>query len=617
MSSSKYQQIIEDIEKSFPSLPVKYDVPWKEITTLGVGGDVPIMLEPPDDISLIHLLKHCKERNIDVFVLGGGSNTVGMDEPFNGIVLRLFQNDFMKLKFGREHVTAGAGVRLHDFIFSSAHKGFGGLSGLAGIPGTVGGALRMNAGANGVCIGDAVMELCGFDMNGEPWTEAGSSIKWGYRSSSIPENVIITAAIFKLEKVGKEQEIEKIKNQMAVRKKSNPPGRSAGCVFKNPSPSESAGRLIDLAGMKKASFADIEVSDIHANYFINKRDASENDFVTLAKKVRSAVFEKTGINLEPEVRFINKNREKEIMSSEKNIKVTVLKGGTSSERDISLISGKAVADSLRKAGYAVTEYDIKKLEINDLMRDADVVFPVLHGGFGESGEIQKLMEDAGLRFVGCSSSACDVIMDKIKSKKLMDKNSICTAPYAVLDAKNRKFPSNLSLPVVVKAPCEGSTFGVSIVTKMEDWDRVIDETLKFGPEILVEKFIKGTEITVGLVDGKALPVIEIRYPGEFFDFDAKYTHAKGDTLYLCPPQTVSADIQKKAQDIAEKFYKAVDARDMLRVDMIISPEGPIYVLEGNSIPGFTESSLLPKSANVAGMDFPKLCSFLVSLAMKR
>lgn len=617
MSSSEYQQIVDDIEKSFPSLPVKYDVPWKEITTLGVGGDVPILLEPPDDISLIHLLKHCKERNINVFVLGGGSNTVGMDGPFNGIVVRLFQNDFMKLKFGREHVTAGAGVRLHDFIFASAHKGFGGISALAGIPGTIGGALRMNAGANGFCIGDAVLELCGFDMNGEPWTEAGDSIKWGYRRSSIPENVIITAAIFKLAKVDRALELEKIKNQIAVRKQSNPHGRSAGCVFKNPSLSESAGLLIESAGLKKASVGDVEISDVHANYFINKSDATEEDFVNLARIVKAKVFEKNGISLEPEVRFVNKKREKEIMSSAKNIKVTVLKGGTSSEREISLISGHAVAESLRTAGYSVVECDITKLEINDDMRNADVVFPVLHGGFGESGEIQKLMEDAGLRFVGCSSTACDIIMDKIKSKKLMDENSISTAPYAVLTAQNRKFPANLSLPVVVKAPCEGSTFGVSIVTKMEDWDRVIDDTLKFGPEVLVEKFIKGTEITVGLLAGRALPVIEIRYPGDFFDFDAKYTHAKGDTLYLCPPQSVSAEIQKKAQDIAVKFFKAVNARDMLRVDIIISPDGPLYVLEGNSIPGFTESSLLPKSAGVDGLDFPQLCSFLVNQALAR
>ncbi|OGV52029.1 MAG: hypothetical protein A2017_05615 [Lentisphaerae bacterium GWF2_44_16] len=318
----------------------------------------------------------------------------------------------------------------------------------------------------------------------------------------------------------------------------------------------------------------------------------------------------------PEVCFVNEESRNKLASGP--VKVAVLKGGASSEREVSLISGKAVADSLRKAGYEVMEIDIKSLEITEEMKKADVVFPVLHGGFGEDGRIQKLMEDAGLSFVGCGSRACEHIMDKVVSKRLMDENSILNAPYAVLPAGEKAFPKNLKFPVVVKPPKEGSTFGISLVETTDGWEAALKESFEHDKsEALVEEYIEGTEITVGVVNGKALPVIEIRYPGKMFDYDAKYTHLKGETLYLCPPKSLSDEIQEKARDIAEKFYKAVNARDMVRVDMIVTAKGPIYVLEGNSIPGFTESSLLPKSAKVAGMSFVALCSKLVKTALDR
>ena len=616
MKKMACRQIINDIESEFPSLPIKYHIPWKDVTTLGVGGEIPILVEPPEDISLVHLLKHCREKSIPVFILGGGSNIAGMDESFEGLVIRLRQNDFVKIKFGREHITAGSGVRLYDLILASANKGFGGLSALSGIPGTLGGALRMNAGAHGVCIGSFVTEICGFNSKGVPWSASKSHLTWSYRSSSVPDDIIITAAIIRPEKVEQESELLKIRAELDSRKKSNPSGRSAGCVFRNPSEEDSAGRLIDISGCKGLTEGSAMVSDVHANYFINKGSASEKDFLELAVKVREKVFSESGVFLMPEVCFVNEESRNKLASGP--VKVAVLKGGASSEREVSLISGKAVADSLRKAGYEVMEIDIKSLEITEEMKKADVVFPVLHGGFGEDGRIQKLMEDAGLSFVGCGSRACEHIMDKVVSKRLMDENSILNAPYAVLPAGEKAFPKNLKFPVVVKPPKEGSTFGISLVETTDGWEAALKESFEHDKsEALVEEYIEGTEITVGVVNGKALPVIEIRYPGKMFDYDAKYTHLKGETLYLCPPKSLSDEIQEKARDIAEKFYKAVNARDMVRVDMIVTAKGPIYVLEGNSIPGFTESSLLPKSAKVAGMSFVALCSKLVKTALDR
>jgi UDP-N-acetylenolpyruvoylglucosamine reductase len=607
----------QEFEQAFPLLPIKYDVGWHEVTSLGVGGEIPVLVEPTDDISLVHLLHFCSKRKIPVLTLGGGTNLAGMDEPFPGLVLRLSQNDFVRIKIGRNHVTAGAGVRLSDLVNSCAKKEMGGIAPLIAIPGTVGGALFMNAGARGVTIGDITIELCGFDLDGNPWSAAGSEIKWGYRSSSIPGNVIITGAIFALPAVDREQEMGKIRNELNLRRANDPKGRSCGCVFKNISPCDQAGRLIDVVGGKGRHRGKINVSQQHANYFINSDHASEADFIDLVCEIRESVAKQTGFYLTPEVCFANPDSKDKVICSLAAPKVAVLKGGTSSERDVSLQSGAGVANALRNAGYDVAEIDVHDISITDAMRAADVVFPVLHGGFGENGEIQKALEDAKLRFVGSGSNASAIIVDKIKSKQLMERFSIPTSPWAVIDRSNRRFPHNLSCPVIVKPPREGSTVGIVIVENEEHWESAIEKAFQFDDTLLVEKFIDGIETTVGIINGTALPVVEIQFPGKIYDYDAKYTHLLGETKYFCPPQKVSDELQKQAQQIALDFYHASGARDILRVDIFITSEKELFVLEGNSLPGFTSSSLVPKAALQSGMSFEKLCVTLVQNALKR
>jgi D-alanine-D-alanine ligase len=454
-------------------------------------------------------------------------------------------------------------------------------------------------------------------MKGNPWSAEANEIEWGYRTSSIPEDVIITAAIFKMPPAETADELENIKNAILERKTKDPRGRSAGCIFRNILPDDSAGKLIDISGCKGLELQGIEVSEVHANYFINKDGATEKAFLELAKKVKSKVFETTGIYLSPEVRFANKSSKEELENIPQKFKINVLKGGISSEREVSLESGSAVANALRTAGYEIIESDIKALEITEEMKKADAVFPVLHGGFGENGEIQKLLEDAGINFIGCGSKASEIIIDKVKSKKLMDEHGIKTPPYAVLAKRDEQLPENMKLPLVAKPPTEGSTVGISIVHTQEEWDKALDETFKFGSNALVEQYIKGSEITVGIIDGKALPVIEIKYPGEMYDYDAKYTHAKGETLYICPPENVNMTIQKKAMALALDFYRATGSRDILRVDMIVDENEELFILEGNSMPGFTSSSLVPKAAKVAEISFVRLCASLAKKAIER
>ena len=237
-----------------------------------------------------------------------------------------------------------------------------------------------------------------------------------------------------------------------------------------------------------------------------------------------------------------------MVSTEKKApsKILVLKGGVSSEREVSLESGKAVADALREAGYEVREYDIQELAVTPEMKEwADVVWPVLHGGYGEDGRIQKMLEDAGIRFVGSGSAACALIMDKVASKKLMDLHGIPNAGYAVLTEPSETIPEGMKLPLIVKPSNEGSTFGITLVETPEDWKKAMELVFRYGNRALVEEFFKGVETTVGIIDGKALPVIEIRYEGKIYDYDAKYTHASGDTEYLCPPRNLPEELQKR------------------------------------------------------------------------
>lgn len=617
MSENEIGTLIGELSK-IPFLNLKTDLQWKNVTTLGVGGNIPVLVEPENDIALVKVLKTCRAKKIKVLVVGAGSNIVGSDAPFDGVLIRLCRGDFVKIAHGRKHITAGTGARLRDFVVSSAELGFGGYAPLAAVPATIGGALRMNAGADGVSIGTYLAELCGFDMNGEPWSSEAKKLTWGYRYSSLPEDIIITGVIFSMPQADPAEEKTKIDDAIKKRREKEPSGRSAGCVFRNVAEDTPAGKLIDLCGCKSMKCGDLSVSDKHANYFINAGNGTEKDFVDLMCSVRKTVFEKTGIYLDPEVCFADHASLEKVRSTPPRRKAAVLKGGTSSEREVSLESGAAVAMALRKAGWIVTELDIKTPEVSPEMKEVDVVFPVLHGGFGENGEIQKALENAGLKFIGSGSAASTAIMDKVASKKIMDANGIPTPPSAVLTKENRKRPESLKLPVIMKPPLEGSTVGISIVSTEEEWEAALDNTLKYGETVLVEKYIDGKETTVGIIDGNALPVIEIRYPGKMYDYDAKYLHEKGETLYLCPPESIDEATQKKVQETGVAFYKASGARDILRVDIMIDRnDGSLYVLEGNNLPGFTSSSLVPKASKVAGRSFIQLCAGLAVKAVSR
>lgn len=603
---------------------------WEKCTSLGAGSSSLTLLEPEDIPTLLQCIRIARENGIKVFILGGGFNICGADKnPEKMVFLRLpRKNDFSRLEILEKNhsecmVSCGGANSLRSLLTFALKEGYGGASGLSGIPGTVGGAIAMNAGANQVSISDfissvTVLPLC---PGGEVTTLSREEISFAYRSApDIRDNMVVLSACFRFPKV-EEKEEEELFHKEALRRKEAPEGRSAGSVFRNPVKGPPAGVLLDACNCKGWEEGAFMVSAAHANWIVRKKGyegpALEKDLRKLLSRMKEVVAERFDTALVPEIRF---TEQKETLTKEnKAVKVLVVKGGTSSEREVSLESGAAVAQALREASYNVREYDIKEFKLTPEMTDwADVVFPVLHGGEGEGGGIQKMFEDAGIRFTASGSAACKVIMDKVISKKIMDKAGIPNAKSVVIDHKEAPFPEELTLPFVVKPAAEGSTFGIAVVHDRSEWKQAMDLVFQYGETALVEEFFKGVETTVGVLDGLALPVIEIRFESEIYDYDAKYEHKYNDTKYLCPPESIPEELQKKLQEAALNFYRATGARDILRVDIIADIQSNAFcVLEGNTIPGCTANSLVPKAAKVAGISFPELCSRLVRAALSR
>lgn len=288
-------------------------------------------------------------------------------------------------------------------------------------------------------------------------------------------------------------------------------------------------------------------------------------------------------------------------------KVAVLMGGPSSERAVSLKSGAAVAKGLSAAGYTVTEVDIHDRTLS-LPAGIEAAFVALHGEFGEDGTVQNLLKARGIPYTGSNPESSRTAFDKRLSKIVFTRSGIPSAAYEVLSSPTRR---TLPLPVVVKPPCQGSTIGIFKVSQESEWTSAFNESLRYDGEVLVEAFIPGRELTVGIVGELALPVIEILAPEGWYDFDAKYT--KGHSRHLCPAPLEPA-IESLCKTIALQTFKALGCRGLGRVDFRLDPQGNLFVLELNNIPGFTETSLLPEAALAAGIEFPELCRRIMEMA---
>lgn len=291
--------------------------------------------------------------------------------------------------------------------------------------------------------------------------------------------------------------------------------------------------------------------------------------------------------------------------------VAVLMGGISQEREVSLRSGAAVAEGLRQAGYNVAEVDVRSKQLK-LPGKIDAAFIALHGEFGEDGQIQQILTDLQIPYTGADPIASRTTFDKIRTKQILNQHNIPNPKGEVLRQGDRP---TLPLPLFVKPVRQGSSFGCHCIQQESDWSAAFADALTYNGEALVEAFIAGKELTVGIVDQEALPVIEIRAPNSNYDYKAKYT--KGMTEYEVPAKGIPPAVARRAQELSLQTYRAMRCRGMGRVDLRLNAANELFVLELNTIPGFTETSLLPKAARAAGYDFAGLCQRILATASCR
>ncbi|MDD5772886.1 MAG: D-alanine--D-alanine ligase [bacterium] len=299
----------------------------------------------------------------------------------------------------------------------------------------------------------------------------------------------------------------------------------------------------------------------------------------------------------------------------KDLRIGVLAGGVSSEREISLISGRAVKKTLDELGLKNVFIDVDK-NIASRLKQAkiDLAFLALHGPGGEDGTIQGLLEIMEIPYTGSGVLASAAGMDKIFTKQILVANKIKTPGFTILNAGVRNFAPLPKLPFVVKPSRQGSAVGVSIVFKKSEIEKALDSAFSFDENILIEEYVTGKEITVGILGDDALPVVEIVPKNKFYDFEAKYK--KGMSEHIIPAR-LPADIYKKAQKIALNTHRILGCRDVSRLDMIYNPKKGLFVLEINTIPGMTSVSLLPDAARSAGIDFKEMIHRIVVMAGKR
>lgn len=295
--------------------------------------------------------------------------------------------------------------------------------------------------------------------------------------------------------------------------------------------------------------------------------------------------------------------------------IALLKGGPGSERAVSLKTAESVAEALRSIGAQVVEVDVTGPDF-EVPADTFIAMNLIHGTFGEDGQIQAILEKRGIRYTGAGVESSRICFDKALSKQRFIAADVPTprSQDYVLDGPE---PLGIGLPLVSKPPREGSSVGVSICRTQEDLDKALVEARKFGTTTLVEDFIEGKELTIGILGDQVLPIIHIEPVEGFYDMNNKYPWmtGTGKTLYHCPAD-LDAETTRRVQDAALAAFRSCGTEVYGRVDIILrASDNAPFVLEINTIPGMTSSSLLPKAARAVGIEFPELCARIIELSI--
>lgn len=333
------------------------------------------------------------------------------------------------------------------------------------------------------------------------------------------------------------------------------------------------------------------------------------------------------------------------------MRIAVLFGGTSAERDVSIASGGQVVKALRQAGHDVIPIDTARGALSPAeeqrlltagvapappsedalamvrgggqgallstagLGEVDVVFLTLHGGTGEDGTIQALLDLAGVPYVGSGHAGSAVAMDKDLSKRLFQAAGIPTAPWLMAPSDAARVEAELGFPVVVKPNRQGSTVGLTVVKRAEDLDAAVDEAFRYDGEVMLERFIPGRELTCGVLGGQALAVGEIiPRRGEIFDYESKYQHGGADEVF---PADLPDEVTDAVRDYSLRAHRTLKLDGFSRADFRLDEAGNLWILEVNTLPGMTATSLLPQSAAAAGIPFPELCDRICRLALEK
>lgn len=298
--------------------------------------------------------------------------------------------------------------------------------------------------------------------------------------------------------------------------------------------------------------------------------------------------------------------------------IVVLGGGDSPEREVSLRSAAGVEKALKEAGYKTKFLDPRDeiQQLDEFNPKTTLVFPILHGAGGEDGEIQKILDEKGFRYLGSGSKASEAAFDKSKTKEILIKNGLPNAGGGIVDATSYFTHELIKKPHVLKVTTGGSSIGTVVVKTPGEFSKehIMENVFSYGDKAVIEEFVEGQEISVPVFGKRALPIIEIIPPeGGNFDYKNKYN---GATTELCPPEHIDKKTQEYCKKLAVSVHQAVGCRHLSRVDMIVRPDGSAVVLEINNMPGMTDQSLYPKAAKVEGLTFPQLMKEFVKMVKK-
>jgi D-alanine-D-alanine ligase len=297
-------------------------------------------------------------------------------------------------------------------------------------------------------------------------------------------------------------------------------------------------------------------------------------------------------------------------------KIAVLMGGPGSEREVSLATGQGISKALRSLGVDAVEVDVRN-ENFQLPGKVDLAFIALHGTFGEDGQVQQLLEQRGVAYTGEGVHESRLAFDKIRTKEKFREHGVRTPEWETIEANQHP---RMRPPMVIKAPRQGSTVGVHIVRKTEELAPAIADSAKYDRELLIEKFVSGRELTIGVLGDQALPILEIIPKGGFYNFTNKYPflnpQAGGGAEHVCPAR-IGEQKTAEIQELALRAFRALGLQVYGRVDVILSDSEEPFVLEVNTIPGMTEASLLPEAAAAAGISYIDLCTRIIELSRAR